>query len=75
MTDFQEGETMTKLDAMKTLADAYHHLFPSDAPQEALNILSDKFHYIRRSTLLDDLRPQPICRKPEGFNGRGPTWL
>lgn len=64
---------MTKLDAMKTLADAYHHLFPSDAPQEALNILSDKFHYIRRSTLLDDLRPKPLCT--EGLNGKGPTWL
>ena len=64
---------MTKLDAMKMLANAYHYLFLSDAPQEALNILSDKFHYVRRSTLLDDLRPKPLCT--EGLNGRGPTWL
>ena len=64
---------MTKLDAMKMLANAYHYLFLSDAPQEALNILSDKFHYVRRSTLLDDLRPQPLCT--EGLNGKGPTWL
>lgn len=64
---------MTKLDAMKMLANAYHYLFLSDAPQEALNILSDKFHYVRRSTLLDDLRPKPLCT--EGLNGKGPTWL
>ena len=64
---------MTKLDAMKMLANAYHYLFLIDAPQEALNILSDKFHYVRRSTLLDDLRPKPLCT--EGLNGKGPTWL
>ena len=64
---------MTKLDAMKMLANAYHYLFLSDAPQEALNILSDKFLYVRRSTLLDDLRPKPLCT--EGLNGKGPTWL
>ena len=64
---------MTKLSALSKLANAYYYLFPSEAPQEALNVLSDKFHYIRRSLILDDLRPAPKC--DEGFNGRGPTWL
>jgi hypothetical protein len=64
---------MTKLTALSKLANAYHYLFPTEAPQESLNVLSDKFHHIRRSLILDDLRPVPKCT--EGFNGRGSTWL
>lgn len=62
---------MTKLSALSKLANAYYYLFPSEAPQEALNVLSDKFHYVRRSLILDDLKPAPNFN--EGFNGRMPT--
>lgn len=64
---------MNKLTALSKLASAYHYLFPTEAPQEALNMLSDKFHYVRRSTTLLDLAPQP--KSAEGINGKGPTFF
>ncbi len=64
---------MNKLTALSKLANAYHYLFPTFAPQEALNVLSDKFHYVRRSMILDDLRPQP--KQEEGLNGRMPVYF
>ena len=64
---------MNKLTALSKLASAYHYLFPTGAEQEALNVLSDKFHYIRRSTTLLDLAPQP--KSTEGLNPAGPKFF
>lgn len=64
---------MNKLTALHKLASAYHYLYPTDAGQDALNLLSDKFHRVRRSMLLVDLAPAPKCT--EGFNPKGPTHL
>jgi hypothetical protein len=64
---------MNKLTALSKLANAYHYLFPTAAPQEALSMLSDKFHYIRRSTTLLDLAPQGKCA--EGLNPAGPKFF
>ena len=65
---------MNKLTALSKLANAYHYLFPdTDVHQDALNILSDKFHYTRRSLTLLDLAPQP--KNTEGLNGKGPKFF
>lgn len=65
---------MNKLSALSKLASAYFYLYPdTDVHQDALNILSGKFHHVRRSMLLQDLAPTPKCT--EGFNGRMPTQL
>jgi hypothetical protein len=64
---------MNKLTALSKLANAYYYLFTTDAPQEALNLLSDKFHYTRRNLMLLDLAPKPKCA--EGFNPAGPKYL
>jgi hypothetical protein len=60
---------LTKLDAMRILASAYHHL--SDT--EAREMLAYAFGYVRRSLRLEDLRPLPACK--EGWNGKGPVYL
>jgi len=63
---------MNKLTALSKLAGAYYYLFPDlSVSQEALDLLSRNFHYIRRSMLLDDLRPQP--KDAEGLNPKGPV--
>ena len=64
---------MNKLTALSKLSSAYHYLFPTDAGQDALNLLSDKFHYLRRSLTLLDLAPQP--KSAEGMNPTGPRYL
>lgn len=71
-------EEMNKLSALSKLAGAYHH-FITDETQKfvagdmlAAGLLSDKFHYIRRSLTLADLKPQPK-QTAEGYNGRMPT--
>jgi hypothetical protein len=54
------GGTMNKLDALKLLRDAYYYLYLTKNEQDvfdALNILSDKFHHVRRSMTLIDLAP------------------
>jgi hypothetical protein len=64
---------MNKLTALSKLSSAYHYLFPTGAGQDALNMLSDKFHYVRRSMTLLDLAPQP--KDAEGLNPAGPKYL
>jgi hypothetical protein len=64
---------MNKLTALSKLASAYHYLFPTGAEQEALNVLSDKFGYIRRSLSIEDLKTQPKCT--EGLNPAGPKFF
>jgi hypothetical protein len=63
---------MNKLIALSKLASAFHYLYAIDAPQEALNLLSDKFHYTRRSLTLMELAPK---QDAEGMNGKGPTFF
>jgi hypothetical protein len=62
---------MNKLTALSKLANAYHYLFPNN--DDALNVLSDKFHYIRRSLTILDLAPWP--KSTEGLNPSGPKYL
>ena len=70
---------LTKLDALGKLANAYHYLLGLSEGNwlvtdfNAIEILQDKFHHVRRSITLRDLKPQP--KSAEGWNGRGPTWL
>ena len=70
---------LTKLDALGKLANAYHYLLGLPESKwlvtdfNAIEILQDKFHHVRRSITLRDLKPQP--KSAEGWNGRGPTWL
>jgi hypothetical protein len=66
---------MNKLTALSKLSSAYHYLFlfPTGAEQDALDILSDKFHYIRRSLTMLDLAPQ--SKSTEGMNPKGPTFF
>jgi hypothetical protein len=64
---------MNKLTALSKLSSAYHYLFPTGAEQDALNVLSDKFHYVRRSLHIEDLAPQP--KSTEGLNPSGPKYL
>lgn len=64
---------MNKLTALSKLANAYYYLSSTDASNEgALNMLCEKFHYVRRSLNLVDLAPK-VCN--EGYNGRMPTQL
>jgi len=71
--------TYTRLDALRILANAYHYLLGLPESKwlvtdfNATEILQDKFHHVRRSITLRDLKPQP--KSAEGGNGRGPTWL
>ena len=71
--------TYTRLDALLILANAYHYLLGLPESKwlvtdfNATEILQDKFHHVRRSITLRDLKPQP--KSAEGWNGRGPTWL
>ena len=71
--------TYTRLDALRILANAYHYLLGLPESKwlvtdlNATEILRDKFHHVRRSLTLMDLKPQP--KSAEGWNGRGPTWL
>jgi hypothetical protein len=64
---------MNKLTALSKLSSAYHYLFPTGAEQDALNLLSDKFHYLRRSLTLLDLAPQ--SKSTEGLNPVGPKYF
>ena len=71
---------MNKLTALSKLAGAYHYLFPPDvtvyaepADIEAIDTLAQRFHYIRRSLTLADLKPAP--KSEEGYNGRMPTFF
>ena len=64
---------MNKLTALSKLANAFYYLYPTGAPQNALDILSDKFHYIRRSLTMLDLAPQ--SKSTEGMNPKGPTFF
>jgi hypothetical protein len=65
---------MTKLTALSKLANAYHYIVPNNLGNlDAQTVINDKFHYIRRSLHIQDLKPQPRCA--EGMNGKGPTWL
>ena len=69
----------TRLDALRILGNAYHYLLGLPESKwlvtdfNATEILQDKFHHVRRSMTLMDLKPQP--KSAEGWNGRGPTWL
>jgi hypothetical protein len=81
---------LTKLDALRILASAYHYL-RADLRYSDLDacILRDKFGYVRRSMTLEDLKPThnvyfdaDLVERAvvnavvdEGYNGRGPTWL
>lgn len=64
---------MTKLEAMQKLANAYQHIAADpNVSVYAVQILYDKFHYLRRSLNLADC----ITHKcNEGYNGRMPTQL
>jgi hypothetical protein len=65
---------MNKLTALSKLASAYHDQFaqPTDT-QDTLDVLNDKFGYIRRSLSIEDLKPQPKCT--EGLNPAGPKFF
>ena len=60
---------MTKLDALKKLAGAYWYIAVAP-PTEAMVIIMDKFHAVRRSLRLEDLAPNK-----EGYNGKGPRYF
>jgi hypothetical protein len=60
---------LTKLDALRILSNAYHHI----PLQQGTSTLEDVFHKVRRSLRMEDLRPQP--KSTEGLNPKGPTWL
>lgn len=70
---------MNKLDAMRTLSNAYWHIRDTgDILEEgtftALLLLDEKFHSVRRSLQsLVELEPQVNCK--EGLNGRMPTFF
>jgi hypothetical protein len=82
--------TLTKLDALRILASAYHYL-RADLRYSDLDacILRDKFGYVRRSMTLEDLKPThnvyfdaDLVERAvvnavvdEGWNPRGPTYL
>jgi len=65
---------ITKLDALGKLANAYHYLLGLPESKwlvtdfNATEILQDKFHHVRRSMTLMDLKPQP--KSAEGWNGQ-----
>ena len=70
---------MTKLDALKKLASAYHYirentpLFKQGAgpgDSKALTEIAHAFGVVRRSLTLEDLAPSK-----EGFNGKGPRFF
>ena len=70
---------LTKLDALGKLANAYHYLLGLSESNwlvtdfNAIEILQDKFHHVRRSITLRDLKPQP--KSAEGWNPAGPRYL
>ena len=62
---------MTKLDALKKLADAYYYLHAKTMKDyTATAELLDAFGRVRCSLRIDDLAP---CK--EGFNGKGPRFF
>jgi hypothetical protein len=63
---------MNKLTALSKMANAWYYLFPTDAGQDALDLLSAKFHHVRRSMTLMDLAPK---KETEGLNPVGPRYL
>ena len=71
-----KGEHMTKLDALKKLASAYHHCDERYrygtcyGDQDAALILEDLFGRVRRSLRIEDLAPSK-----EGYNGKGPRFF
>lgn len=66
---------LTKLDALRTLANAYWYAFYTDkyalGAYSAADIIGASFGYVRRSMTLEDLKPAPVVN--EGYNGRMPT--
>jgi hypothetical protein len=71
---------LTKLDALRILASAYHYLDATilldSAGVEAFITLEHAFGYVRRSLRIHDLKPvNPIGFIREGYNPSGPRWL
>ena len=71
---------MDKLSALSKLAGAYHHFITGDTQEiavgdlQAAEELAHRFHYIRRSLTLADLKPQPK-QTAEGLNPTGPKFF
>jgi hypothetical protein len=71
---------MNKLDALKVLSGAYHHLMDySRLDSDAVVILIERFHQVRRSLQsIEELRTRPRKQDPavnEGYNGRMPKYF
>jgi hypothetical protein len=70
---------LTKLDALRILSTAHWSTVKqyvrgtSYGDDDASIILRDKFHHVRRSMTLLDLKPEPEVT--EGFNGKGPQYF
>lgn len=66
---------MNKLDALKVLSGAYHHLMDySRLDSDAVVILIERFHQVRRSLQhIEDLRTRTVVN--EGYNGRMPKYF
>ena len=62
----------TKLEALKTLSQAYYYLLGKEGPNEATHTLADRFGYLRRSLRIEDLAP---TNSAEGWNPRGPVYF
>jgi hypothetical protein len=63
----------TKLEALKTLGQAYHYLLGKEGPNEATHTIADKFGYLRRSLRIEDLAPK--TDNNEGYNGKMPSYF
>ena len=63
---------MNKLSALSKLANAFHYLHTQNV-HEGLEILANKFGYIRRSLRIEDLKPAKA--DAEGLNGKMPTFF
>ena len=62
---------MNKLTALSKLAGAYHYLLQSNPYDSSIDELASKFHYVRRSLSIEDLKPAP--KDTEGFNPKMPV--
>lgn len=63
--------TLTKLDALRILSRAHWHM--RDFDEDAAALLDWRFHAVRRSLCIEDLKPQPRCT--EGLNPSGPLYF
>jgi len=63
---------MNKLTALSKLANAYWYVRDVYGNAVSSGILEDKFHYIRRSLRIEDLKP---VKCTEGLNPVGPRYL